>query len=218
MNFSKMTIDELLLKAGLIINNSKNDQEILDLVSPFGYNAEKLSNGGVLFSSVNTLVANQKKEYGEANQAQDNYEQKKDIADKSYIIHLKVARIAFKNNVQAQFTLELNGRRASTISGWIQQTRNFYNSILANEDWKAGMASFGQTEDIMSKGLAGTEEISSLYEIVKKENGEAQNATNERDKKIEELVDWLSDYVEIAKIALENKPQLLEKLGIVVKN
>ena len=39
--------------------------------------------------------------------------------------------------------------------------------------------------------------------------------TQERDEAIDKLDDRLSDFIAIARVALEKKPQYLEKLGIV---
>ncbi|MFV0266296.1 MAG: hypothetical protein ACK5HT_04085 [Draconibacterium sp.] len=90
--------------------------------------------------------------------------------------------------------------------------------ILANDDWKTVLAGFGQTEEKLNAQLAAVEGVATASETKKKEMGDAQNSTQERDMKLEELVEWVSDYEVIARIALADKPQLLEKLGIVVKS
>jgi len=51
-----------------------------------------------------------------------------------------------------------------------------------------------------------------------RETGEAQNARDMRDTKLEELDDWCSKYQAVVELALADSPQLLEKLGIVVKS
>lgn len=47
------------------------------------------------------------------------------------------------------------------------------------------------------------------------EEGESQEATRQRNLKSEELEDCCIELRSIAAIALEDKPQLLEKLGIL---
>jgi hypothetical protein len=218
MNSSDMTIDEILYQSGFRINNSLGDAKILDAVSPMGYPEVKLNEGKALLAEATTLAETQKKEYGELDAAQAQFKNEKQKANGTYMNMVAIARIAFKNDVQAQTTLELNGRRASTLSGWLKQTLGFYRAILANEGWKTAMASYGQTEEKLLAEIAAIEGVAAASENVRKEMGDAQNATLERDIKVEELADWINEYEVIARIALADKPQLLEKIGIVVKN
>lgn len=217
MNYSKLNKKEVLLQAGIRINNSLSDDVIKNAVAILGYTEEKLQAGLALLNEADTLYDTQLKEYGDVDEAQNVFATSKEKADVTYKMLLSIARIAFKKDVKAITTLELNGERASTISGWLKQTRNFYRAILTNEFWKSVMNEYGQTEEKLNAALQAVDAVNTANEQVKKEQGDAQNATQVRDIKFEELIIWLNDYTEIAKIALSESPQLLEKLGIVVK-
>ena len=217
MNASQMNVDEILFQSGLRINNSLGDQKILNAVTPLGYGPEKLTEGQSLLNEATVLVETQKREYGEVDAAQQVFDNQRTNAHKVYMAVLAISKIAFKGDVQAISTLDLTGRRASTFSGWLNQTRSFYRAILANEAWKTELAKYGQTEAMLTGELAMIDAVATASENKKKEMGDAQNATQERDEKIEELAEWVTDYEVIARIALADKPQLLEKLGIVVK-
>lgn len=217
MNYSRLTKEEVLLQAGLRINNSLGDDEIKNAVAGFGYAEEKLNEGKSLLDDSRALYETQLKEYGDVDAAQDKLKNTRKEVYGSYMVTLTIARIAFKNNVQATSTLELNGKRATTLSGWLSQARNFYHSLLGNDEWKTVMAGYGQNANKLEELLENVNGVAKAAEHVKKEMGDAQNATQERDMKFEELTAWLRDYDQIANIALADKPQLLEKIGIVVK-
>ena len=69
----------------------------------------------------------------------------------------------------------------------------------------------------MQEGLGMIKAVESYAEVIMREKGDAQNATKARDTKLDSLNEWINDYESIARIALSDKPQLMEKLGIVVK-
>ena len=50
-----------------------------------------------------------------------------------------------------------------------------------------------------------------------KEKGESEAATEEKDIALATMEKWMNKFYAVAKIAMEDKPQLLEALGIIVK-
>ena len=79
------------------------------------------------------------------------------------------------------------------------------------------LAEYNITEEQLKNGLIHIEMVENYADVIMCEKGDVQNATKERDAKLEELSEWINDYELIAKIALKAQPQLLKKLGIVVK-
>jgi len=51
-----------------------------------------------------------------------------------------------------------------------------------------------------------------------RELGESQDATQTKDKALAAISIWMRDFYDVAKIALDDSPQLLEVLGLSVKN
>ena len=98
------------------------------------------------------------------------------------------------------------------------QSTQFYKNALASKAILKDLAEFGITEQKLKAGLKEVEAIEAANLAQEKEKGEAQAATQKRDAALDELQDWLSDYLAIAKIALEEEPQLLEGLGVLQRS
>ena len=56
------------------------------------------------------------------------------------------------------------------------------------------------------------------YENYTKEKGESQQATKDKDDALVALEKWVREFYSVAKIALEDKPQLMEALGKHIKS
>ncbi|MBR8535469.1 hypothetical protein KDU71_07855 [Carboxylicivirga sediminis] len=217
MNQSKLTVAEFLFQCRLRINNSINDEQIQTRVATMGYTAERFETCIVLLDESDNLCKQFEKEYGEVEQAFATRNAEREKADKVYLRHLAVARIALKDDKAAQVALRLSGRRATSLSGWILQGDTFYNNLLSNDSWLAKMSEFNTDREALTQGQQLINNVASYADVIMREKGDAQNATKLRDAKLEELAEWVNDYETIARLALADSPQLLEKLGIVVK-
>ena len=79
------------------------------------------------------------------------------------------------------------------------------------------LSGYGYTPEKLQQEADLVEHVAGLRSQQKKELGEAQAATEIRDKKMDELARWISDLRAVAKVALGDNPQQLEKLGILAR-
>lgn len=207
---------EFLLQCRLRVINSINDAEIQAAVSALGYTPERLETGKVLLTQSTALYESISKEYGDLEAAFARRNQQREKLELVFKNHLAVAKIVFKNDHAAITALKLTGSAPSTFSGWVSRVSTFYNNLLASRSWVSGMASFNISEEALNATLQEVIKLDADANRIMLEKGDAQNAVKQRDALFEDLYEWVNDYESIARLALAAKPQLLEKLGIVV--
>ncbi|MGD8782334.1 MAG: hypothetical protein PVH88_25655 [Ignavibacteria bacterium] len=211
----KESINELLTKSNAALTNALENSEISEALALLGYDSEKVNEGKQLVEKVSELNAKQKKEYSEQYQATDDFNNKREAANKEYIKLVKLSRISFRNRPGIYSELGLSGERKVTISGWITQVDQFYRNLTTNSEAKSALTSFGITDEKIQAAYDLLKDAQNTYSIRNNEMGEAQDATKERDKYVDELNEWMNDFYTIARIALEDNPQLIEALGVV---
>lgn len=211
----KQSIQDRLLAAQVAIDNALSDTEIQTFLTVYGYDNERINQGKTLLENTQQLHQQQQKEYGDQFAATDALNKSWAEASVSYMRFVKIARIALKSNRAAFQKLDLVGNRNQSLSGWLGQAKQFYLNALSDTDVLAKMVNFGITQEKLEAGKQLVEATETANANQEKEKGEAQQATLERDKVFDQLEEWLSDFLAIARIALEEKPQLLEKLGVV---
>jgi len=217
MNRTKLSVAEFLHQCRLRVINSLEDDAIQEAVELLGYTPERLETGKVLLDESTQLSDTFTREHGEVEAAFARRDAEREKANATYRKHLTIARIVFKKDRGAQTSLQLNGRVATTLSGWLKQTKSFYNNLMGHESWMGLMAGYNITTEMLTQGRQEILNVENYADVIMREKGDAQNATQERDQKLEELAEWINDYESVARVALADTPQLLEKLGIVVK-
>lgn len=80
------------------------------------------------------------------------------------------------------------------------------------------MATYGYTAEKIAAEKALIAQLETAKQAQAKEKGEAQQATINRNNRLDNLDEWISEFRIIAKIALEENAQWLEKLGILERS
>jgi len=172
-----------------------------------------LFDGRALYEDALALVNAQKAEYGDQYEASAAVRAAWDAADAAYSASLKVARVALQDDPKAHAALMLGGTRKQSLSGWIEQATAFYTNLLGDGDLMAAMAGFGFDAAKLEAEQALVQAVVAANLVQEKEKGEAQDATKQRDASLDAMDAWMSDFKAIARVALEENAQWLEKLG-----
>lgn len=209
------SIDTILAEAQVAIDNSLNNPQVLKYVGDFGYSATRLKQGKALYNAAAAAQLAKSAELGEQISASEAVNAAWSKAKKTYMRLVKVARVALKQDGGAIAQLGLAGKRKESLSGWLAQANQFYQNSLSNQSVLKALGEFGITDKKLKAGLNEIKAVEAANLVQEKEKGEAQAATQKRDQALDALMDWLSDYLAIAKVALEEDSQLLEGLGVL---
>ncbi len=66
--------------------------------------------------------------------------------------------------------------------------------------------------------LVGLDEVEKAYQEFLAVDRESQDATHESNREYEKLLDWIREFQDACRIVLKDRPQLLEKVGILVRS
>jgi hypothetical protein len=199
------------------ISGVQNNPEIQGLMTSYGYTPERVAEGQVKLANVNKLTAFNVEEYSDQYVATGK--QKRSLTDVygKYMITLKVVRVAFHRETGKLQDFRATGERHRSLSGWLSDARILYTNLQQTPGALETMALYGYTAERLQEEQQQVEEIAQLHSKQLEEKGGAQQSTKDRDHALDELCNWYSDFRAIARVALYDKPQLLESLGIVKK-
>jgi hypothetical protein len=194
-----------------------NSPEIQEKLAALGYTYERMAEGMRMLESAEQVVAMNIEYYSDQYTSTSELRTKWAAAYSVYMITLKVVRVAFKGQVDKLARFRANGERNRSLSGWLNDANIFYTNLLNSPEAIEKMFSYGYSVDRLQKEQQAVSEVEKLHSMQLSEKGKAQQSTVERDKVIDQITNWYSDFRAIARIALYDKPQLLEALGIIKK-
>jgi hypothetical protein len=198
------------------ISGTLNNSEILERMNDYGYTTVRITEGEELLKKAKRLVALHSEEYSDQYMATDELEKSRTASYANSMITLKVVRVAFKNQPKRLPDFNATGPRKRSLSGWLNDARVMYTNLQTPEALEV-MAKYGYTAERLQEEYQKVETVAQLHSKRLSETSSAQQSTQERDRALDEVCNWYSDFRAIARVALYDKPQLLEALGIVKK-
>ena len=210
------TMEDLLVNSKMAISNAMSDEEIKTLLLEYNYDDARYNEGLELHKKAEELYNKQKKEYSEQYKASEEFEKAYNAAKPVYLEHVELTRLAFRNDTSKLVSLGIEGSLQRQFSAWLTQARQFYDNTVKDEKVLEKISRYNLTKEKLEKGLQLISLVEEANNKQEKEKGEAQQFTKDRDKAMDELSDWIYELSVVAKFALAEKPQLLEKLGIKV--
>lgn len=209
---------QILENHRVALENVETQAEIAASLAEFGYDSTIVANGKQLYELARQAFDSNKTEDQETTVAYDAFEQKMEKIHDYYVKLRKKIRIIFRHEPVALKNL---GTTGSIPRPYVQEVEAIRKTLLALQNDDAALqrlAPLKVTAEEITGVLTDLEQLDTLRADYLREVGESQHATKIKDKALGNLDSWMRDLLDVARIALEDKPQLLESLNLIVRN
>ena len=215
----KNSINDTMESSRITIWNAHEDETIRSRFEPFGFDETRHLANKALYQETNDLISKKEKEHGEWKIA-------------SEVLNTTVASSRYKlNNIRQSLRFWYDGADPEAIEMGLYNSKiskyadfkkiaqNFYTVLLTKEEVLTKLTPFGYTVESITADAAEVASLDQLRNKREQESGDAQYSTKERNAKLDELDECVSEIVRLARLIFrDDESQYLEKLGIVVRS
>lgn len=205
------SIQQQLTEARIGIENALAHPEIQQQLALVGYNKKKLLEGKALYDHAVDLQQAYEGKYSQQYGATDTFYQNLEEVQTLYSRHRKLAKIAYENNRQQLNILQLNIPFPHRIETWLSHAVTFYKALILDSEV---IEQYSISAEELAQVQAMTEALLDARNRQISAKGEAQRATQQRNKSLMALYAWMKDFRQAARFALREDAQLLEVLGM----
>lgn len=209
---SYVTIEMFQNYGNIFENISKNDILKTELAE-YGYDETEIAKGKALYDAASQKLDINKTETAEEKLAYDAFDKKFEELKKVYATDRKKVKIIYKEDNRTLSALAAKGVASIRTGALLDDMDTLYKQLQANETLRNPLKRLKITDEHISSQLTLLEEVRKAYASYIQGKGESQQATRDKDEAFAKIEKWVREFYSIAKIALEDKPQLLESLG-----
>lgn len=198
--------------------NAASQTQISTTLAEYGYDSATMATGKALYEETRQAFDSNKKETDKSKAAYDIFDSKRKELANIYSFHRKKAKVVFRKDPVTADKLEITGTMPQAYIKWLETVKKFYSLALADSDIQTKLSRLKITLEALTAANALIPEIETTRAAYLKEKGESQDATAIKDAAFAKLDDWMSEFYSVARIAMEDNPQLLEALGLIIKS
>lgn len=218
MYTTKLTMAERLVSAKLAITNALAEKDVSEALTELGFDEARLQAGFELYRQAEELYQLQRKEYSDQFQATEALFTAWQEARLVHQKYVTVARLALVGHPGLKNSLGLNEDQPFSLPDWLTRARLFYTAALQSQEIQDKLTEFAVTQEKLQAGLDLVDQVESLNSRQEVEKGEAQQATRDRDAAFARLDKFMYAFNQVARLLLTDKPEHLEKLGILERS
>ena len=214
---TKLTDASTLELYRVALENAETQSEIAAIMAELGYDSTVIGAGKTLLAETRTAYDANKTEDDETSAAYADFSSKKEQLEDTFNIHRKKAKVVFRNDSLTADKLAISGAMPRSYMKWLEAARKFYSVASTDTAIQGKLARLKiSAEDLTAANTLITDLEAARAEYLK-EKGESQDSTKIKDAAFAKIDDWMSEFYAVAKIGLEDNPQLLEALGKTVR-
>ena len=209
---------DYLHETGITFENLPKATSITERLVDYGYDGSRTQQGEALHTGAQTISRKLMDKRQDRDALFERIKAKRLEVYIEYIGNVKRLRKELSDDPETRVELGLNGKRARTVAGFIEETTNFYNKPINNTVLLDKIQGFGYTVEKLQGGLTGVQDYQGLCSDYEKLDGECQSLAVERDKAIKLLRAWMGAFIATCKVAFSDNLQTLEEINIFIRN
>jgi hypothetical protein len=214
----KFSEAETLEQYRIALDNAESQAEIAAIMAELGFDSAVIGEGKAILTETRQAYDLNKTEDDETSASYADFSSKKELLEDTFNIHRKKAKVVFRNDSLTADKLAISGAMPRTYMKWLEAAKKFYSVASTDSAIQGKLARLKISTDDLTAANTMISDLEAARSEYLKEKGESQDSTKAKDAAFAKIDDWMSEFYAVAKIGLEDNPQLLEALGKIVRS
>lgn len=217
-SISKVSEKDLIEFAESSIPTAQSHPIISSRLAHFGYSNEKLEEGITFCVNFKQSIKSKNDEEVETKISSLRYNKAYDAAVAKFKNHRNKSLLLYKRDPVALIKLNIEGEFPVNYYDFDTMASHFYQTLLNEEAMGQKAVLIDLTAEELTVCCSDLEELKQLRRDYEKEMGETEQATENKNQCLQALKDWLNEYIDMARLAFYDDPQMVEVIGIYAKS